>query len=90
MDKVLETVFPPVFQEELIRKWYAVIVSSVRKLYIDKIVQQFLVDADCPVDALEMRSLMPNYGSGNVIEETPEHLPDDLGIVHKNKLIAAL
>lgn len=30
---------------------------------------------------------MPKYGSENVIEETPKHLPDDLSMVDKNKLI---
>ena len=32
---------------------------------------------------------MTKYGSGNIIEETHEHLPDDLGIIHKNGMIAA-
>ena len=32
---------------------------------------------------------MPKYWSGKVIVETPEHLLDDLGMAHKNELIAA-
>ena len=40
-----------------------------------------------PVDAMEMRFLMPKYGSEYVIEETPKHLPNDLGMVHKDELI---
>ena len=71
--------------------WYAVIISSKQRKtlkHIDEIVRQFLVDADLPVDILEIGFLMPKYGSGNFIEETHEHLPDDLGMVHKNELIA--
>ena len=48
-----------------------------------------MVNSDCPVDALEMHFLMPKYWSGNIIEETPDHLPEDLGMVHKNELTAA-
>ena len=40
-----------------------------------------------PVDEMEISFLMPKYGSENVIEETPKHLPDDLSMVDKNKLI---
>ena len=30
----------------------------------------------CPVDSIEFRCLKPKTGSGTVVDDTPEHLPD--------------
>ena len=65
MDK--ESVTSPVSDEELVEKWYNVIVSYKRHktLHIDEIVRQFLLEADCLIDALEMHFLILKYGPGN-------------------------
>ena len=90
IDRVWKSESPPVTEEELIGKWYAVIVRSNRRKTLDiaKIVHHFLVDPDGPVESLEIRFLMPKYGSGDVIDDIPQHLPDDIGLVKQNDLIA--
>ena len=45
-------------------------------LLICKILKRFLVKKDGDVDALEMKFLKPKVGLGNVLEDTPLHLPD--------------
>ena len=84
LEKVWKSVSLPVPEEELIGRWYAVIVNSKKRktLYIAKVVRRFLLEANGPVDCLEMCFLMPKYGSGDIIDDTPEHLPDDLGMVY--------
>ena len=89
LDKVWDSVSPPIPEEELTGKWYAIVVSSKRQktLYFAKIVQRILRDEDGPVNELEMPFLMPKYGSGDVVEDTLDHLLYDIGMV-KNELIA--
>ena len=41
----------------------------------------YLMDPASPVESLEMGFLIPKYGSGNIIDDTPQHLPDDIGLV---------
>ena len=90
LSRVWESVSPPVPEENIVGKWYAVIVRSKRRktLYIAKIIQRFLDDHEGEVESLEMRCLMPKHGSGNVIDDTPELLPDDNGIFTKEDVIA--
>ena len=70
LDAVWESVSPPIPEEEIIGKWYGVVVRTKRRktLYIAKVVRRFLIDVGGPVEKLEMRCLMPKYGSGNVID----------------------
>ena len=79
-----------VTDEELIGKWYAVIVRLKRRktLYIAKIMHLCLIDPAGPVESLEMGFLIPKYGSGNIIDDTPQHFPDDIGLVKQYDLIA--
>ena len=72
----------PVKEEHLVGKWYALMVRSKKRrktLYIAKVLRRFLLEAGGPVDKLEMRCLMPKYGSGNTIDDTPELHPEDIG-----------
>ena len=77
-------------EEEIIGKWYGVVVRTKRRktLYIAKVVLRFLIDVGGPVEKLEMRCLMPKYGSGNVIDDTPELHPDDIGFFTKEDVIS--
>ena len=79
-----------VTDEELIGKWYAVIVRLKRRktLYIAKIMHRYLMYPAGPVESLEMGFLIPKYGSGNIIDDTPQHLPDYIGLVKQYDLIA--
>ena len=78
-----------VTDEELIRKWYAVIVRLKRRktLYIAKIMHCYLMDPAGPVESLEMGFLIPKYGSGDIINDTPQHLPDEIGLVKQYDLL---
>ena len=61
LGKVWESISIPVPEEEGIGKRYAVIVKT---FYIAKVVRRFPLEANGPIDCLEMRFLMPKYGSG--------------------------
>ena len=79
--KLLETwksLAPPVKEEDIRGKWYAVAYTGKRRsvLLIGKILKRFLVEKDGDVDALEMKFLKPKVGLGNLLEDTPLHLPD--------------
>jgi len=56
-------------------------------LLIGKVSKRFLADKDGPVDCVEMRFLKPKFGSGDVLEDTPVHLPD-ISNVHITDIIA--
>ena len=76
-------------EEEQIGKWYAVIVRLKRRkiLYIAKIIHRHLMDPAGPVESPEMGFLIPKYGSGDIINDTPQHLPDDIGLVKQYDLL---
>ena len=57
-------------------------------MYIAKVLRRFLLEAGGLVDKLEMRCLMPKYGSGNTIDDTPELHPEDIGQFKKEDVIA--
>ena len=80
----------PVTEEELIGKFYAVIVKVEKEktLYIAKIMHRYLMDPAGPIESLEMGFLIPKFGSGNITDDTPQHLPDDIGLVKQYDLIA--
>ena len=59
-----------------------------KTLYIAKIMHRYLMDPAGPVESLEMGFLIPKYGSGNITDDTPQHLPDDIGLVKQYDLIA--
>jgi len=73
-----ETLSPPITEESILGKWYAVIYSTKKtdQLFIGKIMKRFLTDKDGPVDFLEVRCLKPKVGSGTLLDDTPAHLPD--------------
>jgi len=76
--KTWGTINPPVSQEAILGKWYAVTYETKRtsRLFIGKIVKRFLTDKDGSVESLEIRCLKPKVGYQTTIEDTPEHLPD--------------
>ena len=64
-------------------KWYAFIYQKEDRkkskiLYIGKLLRRFLVDKDGPIASIEVKCLKPKFGSGIVLEETPNHLPPDI------------
>ena len=76
-------------EEEQIGKWYAVIVRLKRRkiLYIAKIIHRHLMDPAGPVESPEMGFLIHKYRSGDIINDTPQHLPDDIGLVKQYDLL---
>ena len=40
------------------------------------------------VDLLKMKCLEPKCGSGNIIDSTPKHLPEDIGDINLWNIIA--
>jgi hypothetical protein len=79
--EVWHSISPPVPEVELINNWYGVIYKGKRRkmLYVAKFIRRFLDDDGGPIDSIEMRCLMPKNGSGDILEDTPDHLPDDIG-----------
>ena len=71
---------PPKPENEIRGSWYGVIYEKGRKkiLFVAKVINRFLHDENGPVDKLRMRCLKPKYGSGNLLQDTPWHLPDDV------------
>ena len=62
-------------------KWFAVEYRGKRRrgqLLIAKVLKRFLEDEDGPIESFEMKCLKPKVGSGIVLDDTPNHLPDDI------------
>ena len=81
---------PPVAESDIVGEWYGVVYASSKQrkiLYIGKVVQRFLFDDAGPVDTISIRCLKPKVGSGTVLEDTPEHLPD-IGLFELQDVIA--
>ncbi len=70
---------PPNAESTIIKKWYAVCYQGKRSetLFVAKASRRFLKDKDGPVDSILMKCLKPKIGSGNILEDTPKHLPAD-------------
>ena len=83
---------PSVREEEIQGKWFAVAYSGKRRqtLIIGKVLRRFLVEKDGAVECLEMKFLKPKVGSGNVLEDTPKHLPDIENIPLKDVIAGPL
>ena len=62
--------------ESIKGKWYGVNYKGSKgkkpMLYVEKLLNRFLVDKDGPVESLLMECLQPKVGSGNDLK----HLPD--------------
>lgn len=70
---------PPVIEKDIIGKWFAGIYETkkVNYLCIGRLLKRFLDDENGDVNSVEMRCLKPKIaGSGTVMEDTPDHLPD--------------
>ena len=63
-------------------------VEKEENIIIAKIMPRYLMDPAGQVESLEMGFLIPKYGSGNITDDTPQHLPDDIGLVKQYDLIA--
>ena len=72
----------PKSEEDIIQKWYGCIYNARKKnhLYVGKAVRRFMDDVNGPVTALEIESLKPHVGSGNILESIPEHLERDIDV----------
>ena len=70
----MEFLKPP----EIEGKWFGVVYGTKRSLLllVGKVLKRFLEDENGPVDSLEIRCLKPKIGSGTIVENTPESLPD--------------
>ena len=90
LKKVWQSISPPVPEVELCKNWYVIVFCGKRRkmLYVAKLIHQFIVDDGGPIDILQMRYLMPKNGSGNVLDDTPLHLPDDVGDFKMKDVIA--
>ena len=75
-----KSVSPPISEGNIIGKWYGVVYrgGKMPMLYVAKVLRRFLTDENGPVDKLEMECLMPKYGSGNILQAGPSHLPPDI------------
>ena len=58
-------------------KWLRVQIPS---LFIEKSIERFLHDENCPIAALSFDCLKPPIGLGNILESIPLHLPFDIGV----------
>ena len=71
----------PTKEGDLVNRWFALVYAGKRKkktLFIAKLLNRFLEDADGPADEFLMRCLKPKVDSGDILEDTPKHLvPDD-------------
>ena len=69
---------PPTKETEVIGRWYAAIFATKRtkRLYVGRLLKRFLKDEDGDVDSIQLHCLKPKVGSGTVLEDTPDHLPD--------------
>ena len=70
---------PPVKEQDKVNQWYGVVYKAKRRevLHVAKVLRRFLVDPEGPVEKITMRCLKPKVGSGNILDETPKHLPYD-------------
>ena len=80
LKKCWKNLCPPVVDSDIKGKWVAVIYNTKKRsmLLIGKILKRFLVEKDGDVDCFEIKFLKPKVGSGNILEDTPKHLPDDI------------
>ena len=69
---------PPVKENQILGKWYAIIYASKRSsmLFVAKVLRRFLHDENSQTQSLEIKCLKPKVGSGTTLEDTPDHLPD--------------
>ena len=82
---------PPVPEEEVVQKWYAVIFSDKKKsyLYIGKALNRFLVDEGGPIKSLIVDCcLKPPVGSTDVLDFLPENQPKDISEFDISDVIA--
>ena len=92
LHKVWKSLSPPNHEETLFGNWYGVIYEKGKKkiLFIVKLLNMFLHDKDGPVQSLRTKCLKPKCGSGNVLKDTPKHLPDDIDNFCLNDIIPGL
>ena len=85
-----EFLSPPSKEEDIIEeKWFAVIYAKKRTqhLFVAKANHRFLVDEGGQVDTVLLTCLKPKIGSGNILEETPKHLPHDQDMFNLSDVI---
>jgi len=66
-------------ETDLQEKWFAVNFTNKKKkgqLLIAKLQRRFLFDEGGEIESLEMRCLKPKVGYGNILDDTPDNLPD--------------
>jgi len=62
--------------------------SKKANLYVGKVQQRYLHDADGPTILLKLDCLKPAVGSTTLLEEIPSHLPRDIGDFEAHNIIA--
>ena len=80
-------------EKTIVGNWYAVIYTPPQKgkkdmLFIAKARRRFLEDVDGPVRSIEVKCLKHKVGSGNVLDELPDHLEEDIYDCPLEKVIA--
>ena len=80
---------PPSKEEDIIEKWFAVIYAKkhTQHLFVAKANRRFLVDEGGQVDKVLLTCLKPKIGPGNILEETPKHLPPDQDMFNLSDVI---
>ena len=75
--KLWKKLNPPITEESIVEKWYACVYKQKKEmLFIVKVKMRFLYDKDGPTTGLQLDCLKPHVDLSNIIEFTPEHLPD--------------
>ena len=83
-------VSPPNEESNVVGKWHAVCYQGKKSinLFVEKANYRFIEDKNGPVDNIIMTCLKPKVGSGNLLEDTPKHLPADEAPFDMSNIIA--
>ena len=80
--KTWDTIFPPVEEQDLKGKWYAICYAGrkIAHLFIARVTKRFRFDEGGPVEAIECLCLKEKFGTGDTILEEdsaakPEMIP---------------
>ena len=88
LHKVWKSQSPPNHKETLLRSWYVIYEQRKKILFITKLLNRFLHDKAGPVQSFQMKCFKPKCGSGNILKNTPQHLPDYVDNFYLSDIIA--
>ena len=88
LHKVWKSQSPPNHKETLLRSWYVIYEQRKKILFITKLLNRFLHDKAGPVQSFQRKCFKPKCGSGNILKNTPQHLPDYVDNFYLSDIIA--